>query len=317
MNGTNARNTVEKLRCTFAYLGLPEELVSDNGPPFNGEEYRDFCKSNGITCKFSPPLHPCSNGLAERAVATIKSSLKKQLYEHSRGKLHISLQHQLNNFLLKYRTTPTSINEKSPAEMMFRQIPRTKVTMLKEKGDDKCTKRNTRFGVDNDKRKMREFTEDQDVLVQLIKNGKPSGWTKGKVFKRISLVTYLVWVNNAMKVIHADYLRESHLIPDNHITELDNHGERDNQDNHITPCIHRSDDIQVDKDKEEAVEDTTTISVSQGKPSSPYPDPPTLIVEKTNTPVPPRTPHASLHTNRSTQQTRSGRIINKPVRLNL
>ncbi|KAK9701293.1 Integrase zinc binding domain [Popillia japonica] len=87
MNGTNAKNTIGKLRSTFSYFGLPEELVSDNGPPFNGEEYKKFCKSNGITHRFSPPLHPCSNGLAERAVGTVKSTLKKQLYENFQKKL--------------------------------------------------------------------------------------------------------------------------------------------------------------------------------------------------------------------------------------
>ncbi|KAK9686974.1 Integrase core domain [Popillia japonica] len=174
MNGTKAKNTIEKLRCTFSYFGLPEELVSDNGPPFNGEEYKKFCKSNGITHRFSPPLHPCSNGLAERAVRTVKSILKKQLYENFQKKLNITIQHQLSNFLLKYRTTPTSVNGKSPAEMIFKQTPRTRLRIFKEKGKDKERDKRIKMNEDSGRGRMREFTENQDVLLQLIKNGKPN-----------------------------------------------------------------------------------------------------------------------------------------------
>ena len=78
MNGTNAERTVEKLRSSFAIFGIPEELVSDNGPPFNGNEYKKFCAQNGISCILTPPLHPNSNGIAERQVHTIKQNLRNK-----------------------------------------------------------------------------------------------------------------------------------------------------------------------------------------------------------------------------------------------
>ena len=53
--------TIEKLRMCFASLGLPEELVSDNGPSFVSEEFQQFMKNNGIQHICTSLHHPSSN----------------------------------------------------------------------------------------------------------------------------------------------------------------------------------------------------------------------------------------------------------------
>ncbi|KAK9707643.1 Integrase core domain [Popillia japonica] len=63
MKGTDANKTIEKLRHSFAIFGLPEEVVADNGPPFNSAEFHRFCRTNGIKITNTPPYHPTSNGL--------------------------------------------------------------------------------------------------------------------------------------------------------------------------------------------------------------------------------------------------------------
>ena len=50
--------TVEHLRKTFSNFGLPEELVSDNGPCFTSKEFKSFVDSNNIRHTFSAPYHP-------------------------------------------------------------------------------------------------------------------------------------------------------------------------------------------------------------------------------------------------------------------
>ena len=40
--------TIEKLQTTFAALGLPEIIVSDNGTSFTSQEFQTFLKQNGI-----------------------------------------------------------------------------------------------------------------------------------------------------------------------------------------------------------------------------------------------------------------------------
>ena len=74
---STSETTIEKLRVTFANQGLPEILVSDNGPCFTSEEFKLFMTRNGIRHITSAAYHPSSNGLAERAVQTFKESMRK------------------------------------------------------------------------------------------------------------------------------------------------------------------------------------------------------------------------------------------------
>ena len=48
MSTTTAANTIRVLRELFAVHGIPEQLVSDNGPQFVSTEFLEFCKSNGV-----------------------------------------------------------------------------------------------------------------------------------------------------------------------------------------------------------------------------------------------------------------------------
>ena len=57
--------TFEKMHSTFATLGIPEILVTDNGTAFTSTEFDQFAKQNGIRHATTLPYHPASNGLAE------------------------------------------------------------------------------------------------------------------------------------------------------------------------------------------------------------------------------------------------------------
>ena len=121
MKSTTASDTIEVLEEIFACIGLPETLVSDNGPQFTSVEFKLFCKDNNIRHLYSAPYHPSSNGLAERGVQTVKMMLKK----NSGG----SLQSRLNRSLFAYRSTPNA-SGKTPAEIVFGRQIRTKLTSL-------------------------------------------------------------------------------------------------------------------------------------------------------------------------------------------
>ena len=48
MSTTTSNQTIAELRWLFAVHGLPQQLVSDNGPQFTSDEFATFCKMKGI-----------------------------------------------------------------------------------------------------------------------------------------------------------------------------------------------------------------------------------------------------------------------------
>ena len=102
------------------YIGLPEVIVTDNGPSFVSEEFETFLRNNGIQHKKTPPYHPSSNGLAERAVQIFKRGMKKM----KKG----SLQDKISRFLFSYRNTPQGTTGSTPAQLLMGRTPRSPET---------------------------------------------------------------------------------------------------------------------------------------------------------------------------------------------
>ena len=61
----------------FAIEGTPDEVMTDNGPPFNGKEFSEFLSGLGIRHSTSSPNYPQSNGFIERQVQTVKRLMAK------------------------------------------------------------------------------------------------------------------------------------------------------------------------------------------------------------------------------------------------
>ena len=126
MPNVTSETTIEKLRDMFARYGLPERLVSDNGPQFTSSEFATFMKRNGIKHILVAPYHPRSNGQAERFVQTFRQFFKAE------GKTSASLKSNLARFLFSYRTTPNSTTGQTPAELFFSRRLRTRLDLPQE-----------------------------------------------------------------------------------------------------------------------------------------------------------------------------------------
>ena len=148
MTTTSAIRTIETLRTMFAKNGIPEQLVSDNGPQFRAEEFTAFMKSNGIKHIKSAPYHPATNGLAERFVQTFKQGLRASNSDKK------SLPNKLANFLLAYRTAPHSTTGESPAMLFMGRNLRTRLDLLKPDIRRRVNDRQNNQVVNNHTRKL-------------------------------------------------------------------------------------------------------------------------------------------------------------------
>ena len=185
MTSSATSPTIEKLRCLFATHGLPEMLVSDNGPCFASDEFAVFVKRNGIQHTFTAPYHPSSNGQAERVVRTVKEAMKK--LKDGGG----SLETKMHRFLFTYRTTPHSTTGVSPAEMLFQRQLRTALHLLKP--DVSRRVRGRQHVLESSSRvrtPMREFAVLDRVLLRNF--GKGDKWVEGVVKMRLGAVSYEV-----------------------------------------------------------------------------------------------------------------------------
>ena len=120
---STALMTVRELRDSFVQHGLPDELVSDNGPCFTSNVFQDFMTQNGIRHIAVAPYHPASNGLAERAVQTFKDGVKKM----QAG----TLEERIARFLFAYRTTPHTTTGVSPAELLMGRKLKTRLDLVR------------------------------------------------------------------------------------------------------------------------------------------------------------------------------------------
>ena len=107
------------LKIMFARYGIPNVLVTDNGPQFASAEFAAFATMWGFEHVTSSPRYPQSNGKAENAVKTIK-----RLF----GKCQEARQSEYQA-LLDWRNTPTEGFGTSPAQRFFGRRCRTLLPM--------------------------------------------------------------------------------------------------------------------------------------------------------------------------------------------
>ena len=100
---------INVLKTIFARHGIPDTVVSDNGPAYTSEEFSKFAATWEFHHVTTSPHYPQSNGKAESAVKTYKTLLKKAKLAKS----------DINLALLNHRNTPTEPTNFSPAQRLF------------------------------------------------------------------------------------------------------------------------------------------------------------------------------------------------------
>ena len=122
--------------------GIPDIIISDNGPEFSSAQFQAFSRDYGFEHKTSSPRYPQSNGQAEAGVKIAK---------------RIVGQRDPHLALLEYRATAVSSTGYSPAQLNMSRQPKTTLPTLSSKLKPHCI--NPRIVRCNDKKSKKSYSD--------------------------------------------------------------------------------------------------------------------------------------------------------------
>ncbi|KAL5505800.1 hypothetical protein EMCRGX_G007305 [Ephydatia muelleri] len=197
-----AEATIQRLRIIFSRFGIPETVMTDNGPCFSSREFHDFLKNNCVTHIRSAPYHPSSNGMAERAVQTVKQGVKKMTTGTLRDKLA--------RFLFQYRITPQTTTGVSPAKLLYGRRLRSRLDALHPNLAERVERRQQGQKAAHDTNAVeRSFQEQESVYVKYYARGGRWKWVPGKITKCKGPLSFDVVLENGIVCRrHQDQLRK-------------------------------------------------------------------------------------------------------------
>ena len=115
LTSTSSNDVIRHMKSIFARPGIPESVMSDNGPQYSATTFSNFAREYGFSHITSSPKYPQANGAAERAVKTVKELLDKNDDPYLT--------------LLDYHSTPLE-NAYSPAQLLMGRTLRNLVPVL-------------------------------------------------------------------------------------------------------------------------------------------------------------------------------------------
>ena len=113
VSSTSAKVNIPVLDRVFSEFGIPKVLGSDNGPPFQGKDFADYCSYMGIRHERATPYWPRGNAKCERFMKSLGKTVRIAQIE---GK---PWRQVMNQFLRSYRAAPHASTGFSPNQLMF------------------------------------------------------------------------------------------------------------------------------------------------------------------------------------------------------
>ena len=110
---TGGSHVIPAIEDIYVDFGYPDTHRTDNGPPFDSQEFNEFSRSHGIKHRKVFPYHPQANPV-ETLMKPLGKAMKIANYgRQSKGKA-------LNSFLTSYRSTPHPSTGQAPGDLLFR-----------------------------------------------------------------------------------------------------------------------------------------------------------------------------------------------------
>jgi protoheme ferro-lyase len=87
VKSTSAKACIPKLDCIFSTHGIPKKIKTDNGPPFNENEFKRHMAALGIECELDKysTLWPQGNGNAESVMKPLEKVIKTSMLQERIG----------------------------------------------------------------------------------------------------------------------------------------------------------------------------------------------------------------------------------------
>ena len=123
----DANAVAEELLAFFARVGVPEEILTDQGTNFTSQLLREVYRLLHIKPIRTTPYHPQTDGLVERFNGTLKAMLKKTVAEEGKDWDRL-----LPYLLFAYREVPQASTDFSPFELVYGRNVRGPLDIVKE-----------------------------------------------------------------------------------------------------------------------------------------------------------------------------------------
>ena len=228
----------EALLDVFCRVGVPHEILSDNGTQFTSDLMQEINKLLSIKAIYTSPYHAQCNGTVERLNGTLKSILKKVCSDKPKD-----WDRYINIALFAYREIPHDTLKYSPFELLYGRNVRGPLAIyyelltnreidenlkpvyqyvvdLREKLHEiaEAALENSKVNADkvkqyyDKKTKPRKFKVDSEVLVMLPTSTNKFVMQWKGPFKVVRChsngVDYYIKVGNKTKIYHANMLKE-------------------------------------------------------------------------------------------------------------
>ncbi|XP_064482971.1 uncharacterized protein K02A2.6-like [Ornithodoros turicata] len=203
MAATTATKTMDAMKDIFVQHGLPQVLVTDNGPPFTSQQFTTFLAELGVHHVRTPPYHPKSNGQAENFVRTFKTALSRSAME---GRENI------REFLFKYRVTPHASTGRPPCERLNSRHYRSVLDLVRP-SDFSPIPTSTDAGARERQRRChdkraRDRSFEKDACVWMLDPQRKGHWKTGKILKKEGRVIFHVRdADGKIHRVHKDHLK--------------------------------------------------------------------------------------------------------------
>ena len=122
-----AETTADALMEKFLEFGLPERLITDNGPNFRSRLLAEMCRLIRTAHLFTTPYHPQFDGLCERFNRTLASMLRGFVGQHQRD-----WDKYLPYIMHAYRAAPQESTGETPFFLMFGRPSRSPLDLWLE-----------------------------------------------------------------------------------------------------------------------------------------------------------------------------------------